>query len=564
MSEPRPILIIEDVEADFALLAQQLRRHGLNVRCVRVASRTGLHQALGAGDWHAVLAHHGIPGIDCHAYLADIRARAPEVPVIVISGHVGEEEMADLFALGAVDLVLTDRLARLGPAVERSLQLGSERRRRHAAEQALRDHQERLRLALVAAEMNAFEYDPATDQVRRTGGLSDILGLPEIGTGADFLAMVHPADVDDMVRVLQGLTPDAPSYRCEYRVRAPDGSYHWIADTGAARFDDEGRINRIVGIRQDISLRKEVEDTLRQATTVFASTQEGVAITDPDGNILRANPAFTTITEYEEAEYLGRNIRLLASGRQDRAFFQSMWAALRSVGYWQGEIWNRRKSGEIYPEWLTISTVRDDLGRATGYVGVFTDISRIRHAATHLEHLAHHDALTDLPNRVLLRSRLGHSLDRARRSGSGCAVIFLDLDHFKPVNDRLGHLAGDELLRQVATRIRSRLREPDTLARWGGDEFVAVIEDIGDGAARLAGELIDLLQPPFVLAGGALASIGASAGVSLFPRDGDGPEPLLRHADEALYQAKNAGRNCWRIYGEAPGSRGGPPRDAEG
>jgi diguanylate cyclase (GGDEF)-like protein len=254
---------------------------------------------------------------------------------------------------------------------------------------------------------------------------------------------------------------------------------------------------------------------------------------------------------------------MLASGRQDRAFFQSMWAALRSVGYWQGEIWNRRKSGEIYPEWLTISTVRDDVGTATGYVGVFTDISRIRHAATQLEHLAHHDALTDLPNRVLLRSRLGHSLDRARRSGSGCAVIFLDLDHFKPVNDRLGHLAGDELLREVAVRIRSRLREPDTLARWGGDEFVAVIEDIGDGAARLASELIDLLQPPFVLTGGALASIGASAGVSLFPRDGDDPEPLLRHADEALYQAKNAGRNCWRIYGEAPRTQNGHPHGEE-
>ncbi|NTV96629.1 MAG: diguanylate cyclase, partial [Thiobacillus sp.] len=192
------------------------------------------------------------------------------------------------------------------------------------------------------------------------------------------------------------------------------------------------------------------EEQLRLAGAVFNSAQEGMAITDLNGRILAINRAFTTITEYGEAEVLGKTPRMLQSGRQDRDFYLTMWRDLQETGFWQGEIWNRRKSGEIYLEWLTISSVRGEDGLPERYVAIYTDISRINHAQSQLEHLAQHDALTDLPNRLLLRSRLEHVIDRARRAGERVAVLYLDLDHFKEVNDGYGHAAGDELLQQVA------------------------------------------------------------------------------------------------------------------
>ncbi len=314
--------------------------------------------------------------------------------------------------------------------------------------------------------------------------------------------------------------------------------------------DAQGHVKGFAKVTRDITAHHEQEERLRLAATVFRSTQEGVAITDADGRVLVVNPAFERVTEYTEAEVQRRNLSLLASGRHDRDFFQNLWRDITEFGSWQGEIWNRRKGGEIYPGWLTISAVRDEGGQIVNFVGVFTDITRIAHAETQMEHLAHHDALTDLPNRLLLHSRLAHTLERAHRTERICAVMFLDLDRFKAVNDQYGHEAGDELLKAAAQRLRLHLRENDTVARLGGDEFVIVLEDLAsvEGAEVVARAIIERLQQPFHLPGGQDAFIGCSVGISVFPDDGQDGETLVRHADAALYKAKEAGRGTWRLY----------------
>jgi diguanylate cyclase (GGDEF)-like protein/PAS domain S-box-containing protein len=283
---------------------------------------------------------------------------------------------------------------------------------------------------------------------------------------------------------------------------------------------------------------------------MFESTREGVVITDLQPRIVDINPAYTAITGYTEAEILGCNPSLLQSGREDKAFYQAMWGSILETGHWQGEIWNRRKNGELFPELLTISTVYDSEGLPSNYVGIMTDISQLKDSEARLEHLAHYDPLTHLPNRLLLQSRLKHALEAADRHMRRVAVLYIDLDRFKNVNDSLGHPVGDELLEALALRMRARLREDDTLGRLGGDEFLLILEDVQrpDNAAEIAKEMIQMLEQSFHLPSGHEVYVGASIGISLFPDDGLTGTALIQHADVALYRAKETGRNTFSFY----------------
>ncbi len=303
----------------------------------------------------------------------------------------------------------------------------------------------------------------------------------------------------------------------------------------------------------DISQRKAAEDKLRLAAKVFDSTLEGVMVTDAENRILFVNRAFATITGYAEGELIGKTPSVLASGRHDAAFFQELWRQITEKGGWQGEIWNRNKAGAEYPEWLSISALKDEVGRVVNYVGVFADISQIKRSEAQLEYLAHHDPLTGLPNRALFQSRLDHAIDVSRRHDSGLALLFMDLDGFKNINDSLGHPAGDELLQAIASRLSDNLRTVDTLARLGGDEFVVLLEDLKEPneAAVVAQNLLALLRLPFRLRGGQEVFSGASVGISLFPDDAVDATHLVRNADAALYQAKSQGRDTYRFYTES-------------
>ncbi|AFL74284.1 EAL domain-containing protein [Thiocystis violascens] len=296
--------------------------------------------------------------------------------------------------------------------------------------------------------------------------------------------------------------------------------------------------------------RVRADTRLRQAATVFESTREGVIITDLNSRILSVNRAYTDITGYSEDEVRGRKPSLMQSGRQDPSFYQTLWANIAANGHWQGEIWNRRKNGELYPQLLSISAVYDSQGQPSHYVGVMTDISQLKESEARLEHLVHYDPLTNLPNRRLVQSRLQHALEHAERYRHRIAVLFLDLDRFKNVNDSLGHPVGDELLEALTRRLSQRLREDDTLGRLGGDEFLILLENLErpEDAGGVAQTLLQLLETPFRLPSGPELYVGASIGISLYPDDGDSVTELIKHADVALYQAKEQGRNTYRFY----------------
>jgi diguanylate cyclase (GGDEF)-like protein/PAS domain S-box-containing protein len=295
------------------------------------------------------------------------------------------------------------------------------------------------------------------------------------------------------------------------------------------------------------NLRNQTEAALRTlhlAASVFHHTRDGVMITALDGRILAVNRAFTTITGYSENEVLGQNPRILKSGRQSPEFYKAMWESIRMHGFWQGEAWNRRKDGTHFAEDITVTMVPDEHGQPSHYVAVLSDITTVSEKRRWLEQRSYFDTLTGLPNRVLLMERLTSAVEESKSSGIEVAVAFLDLDGFKEVNDRFGHAAGDNVLVQTAGRLATTLRKSDTLARFGGDEFVAVLPDLKDGLllSVLMKRLLQACSVPLNL-GDVSVSVSASIGVALFPSDAASPEELLRAADAAMYIAKREGRN---------------------
>lgn len=299
----------------------------------------------------------------------------------------------------------------------------------------------------------------------------------------------------------------------------------------------------------DITAERESNAKLQLAASVFSHAREGIVIIDPAGRILDVNATFTHITGYPREEVLGQPHSLLNSGRQAPAFYADMDKTLARYGQWSGELWNRRKNGEEYLEATTISAVRGGDGHTVNYVALFTDITKIKAQQHLLEHIAHHDPLTNLPNRVLLTDRLDHAVTQSQRRGQSLAVAYIDLDGFKDVNDKHGHAVGDELLIALAQRMRTALREGDTLARIGGDEFVAILVDLEhlQDAEPLLERLLHAASTPTPLAGQTL-QVSASIGVTLYPEDASDAEQLLRHADHAMYQAKQAGRNRYHLF----------------
>jgi diguanylate cyclase (GGDEF)-like protein/PAS domain S-box-containing protein len=318
---------------------------------------------------------------------------------------------------------------------------------------------------------------------------------------------------------------------------------------GAALKDDNGKIIGITGVGRDISERRKSEEKLRQAAKVFECTTEGVIITDTNNTIVDVNEAFTRICGYSREEVIGKNPRILRSGRQSKVFYAKMWQSLQSKGYWKGEIWNRRKSGRTFPEWLNISAIRNDKGDITNYVGVFSDITSIKNTEQKLQHLAQHDPLTNLPNRLLFDMQLQHALERARRHDYIVGVMFLDLDRFKNINDSLGHNVGDKLLQGVAQLLLSCARSEDVVARLGGDEFMVILEEVPstDNVAIIAQRILSAFKEPFNLDGHELYA-GASIGISIYPSDGDDAQTLVKHADAAMYKAKEIGRSGYHFY----------------
>ena len=299
----------------------------------------------------------------------------------------------------------------------------------------------------------------------------------------------------------------------------------------------------------DITLRKEAEDKLRLMAQVFEQSGDAILITDRENKIIATNRSFTQLTGYAQEEVLGLDPKLLKSGKEPKEFYEAMWDALLKENYWQGEIWEKRKDGHLYPKWLTISAIRDQQGELINYLAAFSDITQRKQAEQKIEHMAHHDPLTNLLNRFSLTERLSQALGLARRSERHLAVIFLDLDRFKTINDSLGHHVGDLLLYEVAGRLSESVRSSDIVSRLGGDEFVIVVPQVQSGiaVAHIVSKIQTSLSRSFLLDGHEL-HITPSIGVSVFPHDGESVEELMKNADAAMYHAKSQGRNNYQFF----------------
>ena len=371
-----------------------------------------------------------------------------------------------------------------------------------------------------------------------------------LGYSREHLLRMHLRDIapsEDLpaVLLLFEKLKAAGSLRCELRLKREDGGVTSVDFNGTVLSDGS-----IFGACRDITKRKKAEEKLRLSASVFTHAREAIMITAMDGTIVDVNQAFTRITGYQRSDVLGKNPRILSSGRQPKTFYTDLWRDLAEQGHWYGEVWNRRKNGEVYAEMQTISTVRDAQGKPQHFVSLFSDITATKVHQQQLEHIAHFDALTNLPNRVLLADRLHQGMTQALRRGQSLAVVYLDLDGFKAINDTHGHNAGDQLLIALATRMKLALREGDTLARIGGDEFVAVLVDLTDLAS-----CVPLLTRLLAAAAQAVQTdalslqVSASLGVTFYPQaeivDAD---QLLRQADQAMYQAKLAGKNRYHVF----------------
>jgi diguanylate cyclase (GGDEF)-like protein/PAS domain S-box-containing protein len=425
-------------------------------------------------------------------------------------------------------------------------------------QKALRDSEFRWKFALEGAGEGVWDWNIQASVVEYSALWKIIFGYTEadvLPTKAEWNNLIHPEDRASSIMAMQAyLDGKTQLYVSEYRVRRKDNQYLWVLSRGMiVSYNAKGKPIRMLGTHTDIGVRKTSELDLKVAATAFES-QEAMFITDADLVILRVNNAFSVMTGYTAEEAVGQKPQLLHSGKQDAAFYQAMWNSLETNGAWQGEIFNRRKNGEIYPEILTITAVKDDKGKVSHYVAIFTDITLRKAAEDEISHLAFYDPLTGLPNRRLLLDRLNQSMANYARIKRAGALLFLDLDHFKTLNDTLGHDVGDLLLKQVALRLQSCVRDCDTVARLGGDEFVIILENLSEQALEAASQteevgekIIAILNQPYQLASYEYRST-ASIGAVIIKDRNLAADEFLKQADIAMYQAKKAGRNTLRFF----------------
>ncbi len=408
--------------------------------------------------------------------------------------------------------------------------------------------QNHLQATLDAIPDLMFEID-LSGKLHRAHALNeDLLAVPSTHIQQRHIEEMLPADVCQVAyRAMQETLQLGRSHGQQYHLSTPAGE-RWFELSVAHKTNLASDTPHFVFLARDITERKNAEAEIQLAAKVFEQSSEAFLITDAQQRIVKVNPAFTEITGYTPDEVLGKTPKLLTSGRQGAKFYQRMWGEIQQNGHWQGEIWNRRKDGHDYPEWLSITRVADASGETKHFIAIFSDTTQRKAQEAKIRTLAYFDPLTGLANRTLLKDRIEHDLGQAKRHKTPLALLFLDLDHFKNINDSLGHAVGDELLVEVGRRLTGHLRAQDTLARLGGDEFVAVLPDTdANGVTHLAQSLLDLLAQPYSLTDHEL-NVTPSIGIALCPEDGQDFETLYRCADTAMYRAKQDGRNCFRFF----------------
>ncbi len=436
--------------------------------------------------------------------------------------------------------------------MEFMVSIGTDVTEKRLAETALKESELGLNEAQRIAQVGSWAFDVASGTLSwsdETYRLFEVDKATFVASYQAFMDAVHP---DDRERVSQAyidsLTNPAP-YEIAHRIRMPDGRIKWVNERCEMHFDASGKAAHATGTVQDITQRRQAEEALRLYANVFEHSGEAILISDSHNRILAVNPAFTQLTDYDIDDIRDKNPQVLKATQSFDETHQAMMAALEQAGYWQGEVLDRRKDGSLFPKWVTVSAVRDPGGHISHYITSFTDITARKQAEAQISQLAYHDALTGLVNRFSLQGQLEQALAMAHREQRMLAVIFLDLDRFKTINDTLGHAVGDILLKDVAQRLRDNVRESDIVARLGGDEFVVVLTEVENAtvAARLADKILQGLSRPYRIGKDALHST-PSIGLALYPDDGEDGETLMKNADTAMYHAKSLGRNNVQFF----------------
>ncbi|TXT35328.1 MAG: PAS/PAC sensor-containing diguanylate cyclase [Comamonadaceae bacterium] len=410
----------------------------------------------------------------------------------------------------------------------------------------------RLKLATEASGVGIWEFDLVTKKYQWDNTMFALFGLdPKAASprNDDWIRQLPPQDLQRMREATRVTIKNKQPFGMTFQIRRPDGQVRFMRNRAALYSDDDGVPRRLIGVTEDVTKRKQQQAELRVAAAAFES-HESMLVTNAQVEILRVNHAFCKLFGYAPDEVVGKNPRLLKSGRHDVDYYAAMWSELMQQHSWQGEVWNTRKNGEEFPCWLCITAVCDEAGLVTHYVATHTDITLRKAAEDEVKRLAFFDPLTQLPNRRLLADRLHQAMSKAKRDRGQLALIFVDLDKFKPINDRHGHTAGDQLLQAVAHRLRTCVRESDTVARVGGDEFVVLLNTVTQtqDATCVAEKIHATLRLPFHLPQGQSVQISSSAGVALYPEHGLDEATLSHHADVAMYAAKAGGRDRYVVY----------------
>ncbi|MDO8414371.1 MAG: EAL domain-containing protein [Gallionellaceae bacterium] len=571
------ILYVEPNAMDIELTKRHLAVEAPHLQLHAVSNSREALKWLATAQHHfdLVLTDLRIPDLNAPEFMREVQQLGIELPFIIITGKGDEASAVAVLRLGAYDYIVKreNYLTHLPHAIDNALHrfhLDQTTRRLHAELAALNTSLEQkveARTAQLRQEMELRQASEAGYQhlietthelVQSIGpdghftfvnhALCEALGWTcEEALQLSFSQIVKPDQLSHCQALFGQLMQGKNFNQVEVTFVAKDG-HEIIVEGNLSSIFVDGMFVGTQSFFRDITERKRAEAQLKLAAKVFEQSREAFIITDADRNIVMVNHAFTLITGYSEAEALGKNPRLLHSGRQDENFYRSMWESINTHGHWQGEVLDRRKDGSVFPKWLSISRVLDNEGEVTHYIGIFGDLSQLKQGEAQIQRLAHFDALTGLPNRVLLNDRINLALSTAQRSQQSLAVMFVDLDHFKNVNDTLGHRIGDALLVEVAARLKLAVREEDTVSRLGGDEFILILPGAdAAGAAHAAEKLIMAVAQRYQIEQHDLV-ITPSIGIAIYPSDGEDFEALSKCADVAMYRAKRDGRNNYRFF----------------